>query len=304
MEHEKGIGPIHLVPVATATGISAALGWLLESSHILSELETPFSRSQTLEATVYNVSLFALLLGLGALSLYLLVKLKKAPLLKIVILVSLAISMVGIVEVYAIALFSISGILEILPPDTSLLLSIASSLLATYLVATSDNEAVLSSILILYGSSAGSLLGVLLPLWTVVLAAILASAYDLYSVFKGPLKHLIELERSRIATRAPEALSAHSSESLLKGAVIPFRGLYIGIGDVIFYSMIASTALLRPSLSFLRALVVASSLSIGAYVTFKLVERRGALPALPLPALMSVSTYLVALVLETALSRL
>lgn len=301
MDPEKRVGPIHLVPVVTATGISAALGWLLENSRILSELETPFSRSQTLEATVYNVSIFALLLGFGALMLYLLIRLRRASLLKVVILTSLAISMIGIVEVYAIALLSVSGMLEIMPPDTSLLLSLALSLVATYLIATSDNELVLSSILLLYGSSAGSLLGVLLPLWTVVLAAILASAYDLYSVFKGPLKYIIELERGRIAARTPEPISARRSESLLKGAVVPFKGLYIGIGDIIFYSMIASTALLRPSISFLRALVVALSLAAGAYVTFKLVEKRGALPALPLPALLSISTYLVALSLEAAL---
>ncbi len=296
MGEKRKIGLIHLIPVLSASFLSGIMAWVLEHSNILAEIETPFSTSPSIEAALYNLTIFMVLIGFGSILLYILIRFRKLGMLKLLFLSSLALSLLGIVEIYTLA-FSIVlkiewGFLE----DFSILLAATTSLLTVYVVATSRNEYLIALLMLLYGSSAGSLFGVLLPVWTIILTAIALSLYDLYSVFKGPLKYLIELERSRTTSDKPG--SPLGRDSLFRGAVVPFKGLYLGIGDIIFYSMIASATFLRPYLSLLRLIIVISALSAGAYLTFKLVEKRGALPALPLPLLLSVLAYIGTLFLE------
>ncbi|RLE65110.1 MAG: hypothetical protein DRJ38_04370 [Thermoprotei archaeon] len=290
---EKKISLIHLTPVFLSSIISSIMAWILERSNILAEVETPFSRSPTVEATFYNLIVFMSLIGFGSILLYILVKLRKIGILKLLFLSSLALSLLGIIEIYTLA-FSTFLNFKLLPlEDFSILLASIVSLITVYIIATIENEYIIALLMLFYGSSAGSLFGVLLPMWTIILVAITLSLYDLYSVFKGPLKHLIELEKSRTSSNRQDTTLRR--DSIFRGAVVPFKGLYLGIGDIIFYSMIVSAIFLKPQPSLLRLIAAVFALSIGAYTTFKLVEKRGALPALPLPLLLAILTYAISL---------
>ena len=293
---DKKIGLIHLAPVLLSAITSSILAWVLERSNILAEVETPFSRSPSMEASIYNLIVFMTLIGFGSILLYILVKFRKISILKLLFLSSLALSLLGITEIYILAFSTILSLEYIFLEDLSILIAAVVSLLTVYTIATSENEYIIALLMLFYGSSAGSLFGVLLPIWTIVLVAVALSLYDLYSVFKGPLKHLIELEKSRSPTSSRGG--AMRRDSIFRGAVVPFKGLYLGIGDVIFYSMMASAVFLKPYPSILRLMVAVVALSLGAYITFKLVEKRGALPALPLPLLLTILAYITFLILE------
>ena len=296
MSERKKIRALHITPVIVATFLSGFFALVLEGSKILVDVETPFSTSSSLEAAVYNTTIFLILVGFGSLLLFILLKLKKLGLIKLLFLSSLAISFLGIIEIYMIAFSVYYGKDILLSENLSLLIAAIASLATVYVIATSRNEYLIAALMILYGSSAGSLFGVLLPIWTILAVAIALSVYDLYSVFKGPLKYLIELEKK--SSKISNERKTCGRDSLLKGVVVPFKGLYLGIGDVIFYSMISSASLIKPEISMIRFLAVIFGVSIGAYITFKLVEKKGALPALPIPMLLSVILYISFLLLE------
>jgi hypothetical protein len=104
------------------------------------------------------------------------------------------------------------------------------------------------------------------------------SLFDLYEVFKGPLKHL--------------AHSLHSSEiSLL---LVKVEDIEVGMGDLLFYSL--ATGLAYSVGGEVLALTSIILVKIGVLATLLLLERRKMLPGLPLPVLLSVfATFLVSL---------
>lgn len=102
--------------------------------------------------------------------------------------------------------------------------------------------------------------------------------FDLYEVFRGPLKHL--------------AQSVHSNEiSLL---LLKVDDIEVGIGDLLFYSL--STGLAYNVGGEVSAIASIVLIKIGVLATLLLLERRKMLPGLPLPVLLSVfATFLVSL---------
>lgn len=102
--------------------------------------------------------------------------------------------------------------------------------------------------------------------------------FDLYEVFRGPLKHL--------------AQSMHSNEiSLL---LVKVDEIEVGIGDLLFYSL--STGLAYSIGGEILAATSIILIKLGVLATLLLLERRKMLPGLPLPVLLSVfATFLVSL---------
>ena len=148
-------------------------------------------------------------------------------------------------------------------------------------------------ILTFYGGLTGVLFTFMLPLWSIFAISIALALYDLYSVFRGPLNIIIkELYPS-------EDNSYETGKELppIRGAIVPISGLNIGLGDIVFYSLIISASILYPTLSYIRGIFVSIAVLIGNYVTLKLLEKYRYLPALPIPLLLGISTYLILLII-------
>ena len=92
----------------------------------------------------------------------------------------------------------------------------------------------------------------------------LLALYDVIAVFRGPV--------GRIAKKGLEHLP---------GASFTFRGIQVGLGDLVFYSMLVD----RVFLSYGWATCLASMIGVllGSLLSFRLVERVGMFPGLPLP---------------------
>ena len=120
----------------------------------------------------------------------------------------------------------------------------------------------------------GSYFAATLPYFTALLIPVAFSLYDIYAVFKGPLRTLL-------TTVPAESLSAISSH---------IGDFSIGTGDTVFYAMI-------PALVYYRLLTKGASLSatlgsaiiavvavdIGVAVTFYFLGKAKLLPGLPIP---------------------
>ncbi|HFC49686.1 MAG TPA: hypothetical protein ENJ59_03030 [Thermofilum sp.] len=272
----------HAVLALFISLISAIWGSLLFFSNITKYLESPFSPGEDLGSTVYNVTFFLLLIVAGSFFILIIYKYRR-KLLKFIFLISIFVSSISIFYIY---FWALEILLKINLNETLVFcIAIFLSLLFIVLLQSDRNYLFVTSLLI-YGTAAGALFAFLMPAWSVVAVTLATSVFDIYSVFKGPLSKILPSERGNI-----EAVSEKLPDEL-KVATVPFKEVHLGMGDVVFYSMISSLSLISPTLSLLRWCLVSASLFLGVYLTLKFLEKRPVLPALPIPATLSIFTYL------------
>ncbi len=130
-------------------------------------------------------------------------------------------------------------------------------------------------LLILLSATTGGFLGLSLGEITPIILMIGFAIYDIFAVFKGPLK-LITEELRNIVEEEGEELKTKT-------------GLLLGLGDLFFYSLAVGYSIAY--LGWLPTALVGVTLSVGATYTIGLVlksKRKRALPALPIPIFLSI----------------
>jgi presenilin-like A22 family membrane protease len=114
------------------------------------------------------------------------------------------------------------------------------------------------------GSLTGTFLGASVPTLTAIVLLGALAVYDLVSVYRGPIGKIAEM--------------ADLEE--FKGAVLTVGDLTIGMGDLVFYSMLVSNAMVNfGTLAYLGGF---AGVVVGSYLGFKMLERREVFPGLPL----------------------
>ena len=111
---------------------------------------------------------------------------------------------------------------------------------------------------------------------TIIIIPIAFALYDIYAVFRGPLKSLIN----------------SSEESLdLRPLFVNLGRFNIGTGDLIFYSMIPSSVFLLIDIqsAFLSILFV----HVGLVFTLYLLKHFEIFPGLPVPVTLSLIPYVL-----------
>jgi len=121
------------------------------------------------------------------------------------------------------------------------------------------------------GAEVGSFLAETLPSWTALALPIVFSLYDIYAVFKGPLKSLVGT--------APGVA--------LVGMSIKAGEFTLGLGDIVFYTMLPSLAYFQWGTGVAFYTIVA--IDIGMVITLYLLSKRRLLPGLPIPMLLGIS---------------
>ncbi|UCE95311.1 MAG: hypothetical protein JSV51_06155 [Candidatus Bathyarchaeota archaeon] len=119
-------------------------------------------------------------------------------------------------------------------------------------------------ILLVIGGAIGTLLGASIPFFSAILILLLLAVYDVYAVFRGPV--------GKIVAKGLEHLP---------GASFAFKRIHVGLGDLTFYSMLVSRMLL--SLGWESCIAATLGVLLGAFLSFKMVERKGMFPGLPFP---------------------
>jgi hypothetical protein len=125
-------------------------------------------------------------------------------------------------------------------------------------------------------SLTGIFLGYSIGLITALVLVGALVVYDIVAVFKGPVGAL--------------AKTVESGE--LPGAMFTYGELTIGMGDLVFYSLVATTALVTFGLlSFLGAAI---GILFGTFLGFKALSRYEMFPGLPFSLLLGVAGMLLA----------
>jgi len=259
--------PSQLVPEILAIALAGVLSYVLRISNAPIEPITFFP--ETAGGITLNATIFVGLMAVAGTVIYLFVKVGFRRIVKHLIKFAL----IGLL----IFLFSWYGSLysDYLPTFLTsnyawLLVSVALTLILAIAIFRSKGVPHLFSI-ILIGGLTGTFLGVSIPTLTAIALLVGLAAYDLFAVYRGPIGKIAE------STDLEE----------FTGAVFTYGDLTVGMGDMVFYSMLASNSMMNfGTLPFLGASV---GLIIGAYLGFKMLEGREMFPGLPFAILLGLA---------------
>jgi len=111
---------------------------------------------------------------------------------------------------------------------------------------------------------------------TILILPIAFAIYDIWAVFKGPLKEIVK---------------GIGNDFELNPLVLNVKGFQIGLGDLIFYSMIPSAGLLLINLNI--AIVLIILIQIGTIFTLLMLRKFKMFPGLPIPIFLSVAVLIM-----------
>jgi hypothetical protein len=164
-------------------------------------------------------------------------------------------------------------------------------LLYKYFTSTSINT---KNFIVLYiGLLIGASMGVLMPLWTTLAILIGISVWDIFAVLYkgGPIKQMID-----IVSTPPDQNNLTESEikeKIKTGEIIyDTSKLEIGIGDLAFYSMLTSSALIHTN-NLIIMILTAVAIIIGTGITISGLTRNKILPGLPISIFLGIGTMLL-----------
>jgi len=270
--------PSLIVPVLAALLLSGILTFGLQSSE--AEVVTITVFPETPSGATLNASVFVVMMAIAATLIYVLVKYRKKRVVKYLITGAMllvtffllnwyselyATQLSPIVDVYGYAWIGLTGLASAL-----LLFGIHRGRQSVRLIAVT-----------IVGSLTGTFLGASIPTLTAILLLIALAAYDLISVYRGPIGKIAEM----------------ADLEDFKGAVFTVGDLTIGMGDLVFYSMLVSNAMVNfGTLAYLGAF---AGVVVGSYLGFKMLERRTMFPGLPLAISFGLGAMIVLIQLQT-----
>ncbi len=128
------------------------------------------------------------------------------------------------------------------------------------------------------GGALGVFFGFEINLWTAVLILSFLAIYDVFAVYRGPVGKI-----------------AQSQGGLddLQGLSYDFRDIQMGLGDLVFYSMLSGVMFFSFSASVLPCIASIVGIVAGSVVTFFMLERKGIFPGLPFPIMLGLAGGLI-----------
>jgi len=142
-----------------------------------------------------------------------------------------------------------------------------------------------TSAVILLTAEIASFLALSLSPPTLYVLPVVFALYDIYAVFRGPLKKLIKVQPKR-ALRQPFVYSEF-------GLIIAhIGGFTIGAGDFIFYALLVAAGYMQKS--FLGAIAVGIVINLGVIATLYILQRyKKPLPGLPIPVFFAIAVLVL-----------
>ena len=267
----------HLYPVILSLTVTGLLGYPISNQIVPQAQVTPF-QGDSLSSAGLNALIFVIALGASATAMLLMVRRGRMKFIRSLIKVAV------LVVSFAVAFWYTASIFLVIPnspPDplaTIIILGVSlGTAIAIALTIFGKTKKYQLIGITLIGALTGIFLGYSIgPLTALVLIGALV-IYDIVAVFRGPVG----------------ALAKTIEEGDLPGAVFTYGDLTIGMGDMVFYSLVATTALVYFGgvLSFFGAAI---GILAGTFLGFKALSKYEMFPGLPFSLLLGVAGMLLA----------
>jgi presenilin-like A22 family membrane protease len=253
----------HLLPVVLSLGITGILGYPLLSSSFTPTPIVVFQGGTPADASL-NALYFVVALGVTATAMLFLVRRGQIGVLKKLVKVAVVVVCFTVALWYTSTVYSLSGLAldATSAPLLLLALSLGAAVALGFFVFGKGKRRQLVGVVLL-SALTGVFLGSNIDLLTALVLAGALVVYDIVAVFRGPVG----------------ALARSIEPGDLPGAMFNYQELSIGMGDMVFYSLLAMTALLfgGPA-SFFGAGV---GIVAGTFLGFKALQRFEMFPGLP-----------------------
>jgi presenilin-like A22 family membrane protease len=263
----------YLAPILASLIFGLACAYLLVPLQAEELPVTPIPET-TPGAPWGNALYFVVLIAISATMFYLLLKRRSKKIIKALILVAFTTASMLLSIIY------LSVILAFIPVLDNLLILITLSIIITILFDLAIfrlGNIPRNTAVICLGGALGVFFGKFIPLWTAVLILAFLAVYDVIAVYKGPI--------GKIATSA--ALDQ------LEGLSYSFKDIQMGLGDLVFYSMLTGTIFFNSQSNILPTIMAIIGIMAGTIITFILLQRRGIFPGLPFPIMLGLAAGLI-----------
>ena len=257
--------PIYLAPITVSLIIGIICSFLFLNANV--EVPSITIMPETGIGSISNAVYFVILIAIGAYLMYFL--LKKKVHFGIRLIIGIAVSAIT----FTLSILYFDLLFVILNWSVGLwallLLGVLSVLIVDYFIFLSEG-AITCLVILLLGGSLGAFLGITIPALSAVFILLLLAVYDVLAVYYGPIGKI----------------ASHGLENL-PGVTFNFKEVHVGLGDLTFYSMLISNALI--SFGWKACMFAFVGILIGSYVAFKLLERKGMFPGLPIPIVLGLT---------------
>lgn len=265
--------PKHLYPVILGLAVTGILGYPIASSQaVVPQAPVTLLPGDTLGSAGVNALIFVIALAASATAMLLVIRRGKMKFIRSLIKIAV------LVVSFAVAFWYSTSILLIIPN------SLSDPLASIILLGVSLGTAAIVGLTIFYKTRKYQLIGVILvsaltgiflgysiPLTTALVLVGALVIYDIIAVFRGPVG----------------ALAKTIDDGDLPGAVFTFGDLTVGMGDMVFYSLVATTALVNfGAVAFFGA---AAGILAGTFLGFRALAKYEMFPGLPFSLLLGVA---------------
>jgi len=253
--------PFQILPVLAALALAGVLTYGLQASKAEIAPITVFP--ETPSGVTLNALIFVVMMAVAATMIYLLLRFRRKSIVRYMIMGAMFFVTFFLLNWYSEAYVAyFAPVVNVYDYWWIALTVIASGFLMLGLYKGSSTARLLAVTVV--GSLTGTFLGTSIPALTAIVLLAALAVYDLVSVYRGPIGKIAEM----------------TDLEDFQGAVFTVGDLTIGMGDLVFYSMLVSTAMMNlGTLAYVGAFL---GVAIGSFLGFKLLERREILPGLPL----------------------
>jgi len=263
---------VYLIPVLASLLFGLGCAYLLLTQTMPDIPVTPFP-DETASSSFGNALYFVVIVAVGAAVLYLLLKWKSRKL--ITFLTAFALTAASLL----LSVFYLWVLFASVPNAETIV--IALSIIVTVLVDFAIfrlGSKVRNAVVICLGGALGVFFGASIPLLSALLILCFLAVYDVFAVYKGPVGKI-----------------AHAGLDQLKGLSFSFKDIQMGLGDLVFYSMLSGSMLFNFGVISYAVSII--GILVGAFLTFLMLEKKGIFPGLPFPILLGlVGGLLVSLI--------
>ncbi|MBS7656059.1 hypothetical protein KEJ50_06150 [Candidatus Bathyarchaeota archaeon] len=256
----------HLSPIVFSLAVSTILSYIILTLN--PEVPELSFFPEATNSAALNALIFVILMASTATFIYFLIKFGFQKTVKKIIKIALTLSILLITYWYCKAILALTSDFYIIT------IAITLTIIFAYLIFLNKGIVQVSAIITI-GSLIGVFLGVSIPYFTAITLLLALSIYDIISVYKGPIGKIVEKAKLEEFT----------------GAVFTYRNLTVGVGDIVFYSMLISNVIMN--LGFYSYLGAVIGVVAGAYSALKMLEKKEIFPGLPLALILGVAFAII-----------